>query len=69
MYGFWIFPLLCLLFMAIMMVAGCGPRGHRNRSGNARETPRDILERRYAKGEIDKDQFEAVRRDLAGHSL
>jgi len=69
MNGFWIFPLFCMLFMAIMMFA-CGGMwlrfGHRTRSGDRRETAREILERRYASGEIAKDQYEAVRRDLNG---
>ncbi len=29
------------------------------------ETPLEILEKRYARGEIDRDEFEARRRDLA----
>jgi len=67
--GFWIFPLLCFVFMAFMMI-GCGGmlfrRGHGGRSGNARETAREILERRYASGEIGKEQYDAMRRDLNG---
>ncbi len=68
MNGFWIFPLFCLLFMAIMMIAGRGMWfrfGHRTRSGNGRETTREILERRYASGEIGKDQYDAMRHDLS----
>ena len=41
--GFWIFPLLCLLFMAIMMIA-CGAMlfrcGRGARSGDRSETAR-----------------------------
>jgi putative membrane protein len=68
MSGFWIFPLFCLLFMAIMMIAGCGMWfrfGHRTRLGNRRETAREILERRFASGEIGKDQYDAMRHDLS----
>lgn len=28
------------------------------------ESPRDILDRRYASGELTKEQYEAMRRDL-----
>lgn len=67
--GFWIFPLLCVLFMAIMMIAGhCMPFRFRHgaRSGDGRETARQILDRRYVNGEIGKEQYDALRRDLNG---
>ena len=38
----------------------CGP------SGRAPESARDILDRRYANGEITKEQYEQMRRDLQG---
>lgn len=68
-HWFWIFPLLCLLFMAIMMIA-CRTMpfrsGHGAQRGDRGETARQILERRYARGEIDKLQYEAMRRDING---
>ena len=33
-------------------------------SGAPRPTPREILEERYARGEIDSDEFEQRKRDL-----
>jgi putative membrane protein len=64
---FWILPLLCFVFMALMMI-GCGGMlfrsGHGGRSGNGHETAREILERRYASGEIGKEQYDATRHDL-----
>ncbi len=70
MNGFWIFPLFCLLFMVIMMAACrgmCFRFGHRGR-GRGHETTRQILDRRYASGEIDKDQYDAMRRNLIGQA-
>lgn len=67
MHGFWIFPLLCLALMVIMMIAGsrmCFRVERRGQSHNASETPQQILERRYASGEIVKEQYDEVRRDL-----
>lgn len=34
------------------------------RHEGARETPLEILEKRYARGEIDRDAFERMKRDL-----
>ena len=65
--GLWIFPLFCLLFMAIMMLACFGMRfrfGHGAHSYHGRKTARDILERRYANGAISKEQYDTMRREL-----
>ena len=66
---FWILPLLCLLFMVVMMM-GCGGMlsrfSHGNRHGSVAETPRQTLDRRYGNGEIGKEQYDAMRRDLNG---
>ncbi len=66
---FWILPLLCLFFMVVMMM-GCGGMWsrlrHGNRHGNGAETPRQTLDRRYVNGEIGKEQYDAMRRDLNG---
>ena len=35
--------------------------------GPSRETPLEILDRRYASGELTKEQFEQMRQDLGGH--
>lgn len=70
--SFWIFPMLCMIFMVIMMIAmfrrgsGCMPfgRGTEHGTNRGRDTPQQILDRRYASGEISKEQYEAMRRDL-----
>jgi len=66
---FWVFPLLCVLLMAIMMIA-CRAMPFRfgpcARSGDRKETAGQILDRRYAGGEIGKEQYESMRRALDG---
>lgn len=68
---FWFFPLLCLIFMIGMMFmmfrhGGCMSmfRGARAGRDEERETPRQILDRRLASGEIARDQYETLKRAL-----
>lgn len=61
--GLWIFPLLCLVFMVVMMIGGrCTPFrfGHGHRTGHHRDTAHEIVDRRYATGEI--EEHDAMRR-------
>lgn len=66
MYGiswFWmIIPTLLVLGFAFWMIA----RGSEGRSHVRGDSPQDILDRRYAAGEIDKDEYERRKRDIAG---
>ncbi len=61
----WIFPLLFLvIFLVLVFRRGslpmCGPHGMRERDASARE----ILDRRYASGEIGKEEYQRMRQDL-----
>lgn len=69
----WLFPMLMPIFwiaviiIALFFIFGrgrthgiCGP------GPGPEETALDILKKRYAKGEISKDEFEQMRRDLLG---
>ena len=68
--GFWIIPLFMMVVMLLAMylfvgrgmVGFCG-RGY-FRDGASNETPLDIAKRRNAKGEIDKREFEELKKDL-----
>ena len=57
------FPLMMPFFMILLIVAVLyllfGRRG-----GQGQESALDILKKRYAKGEISKEEFEQIKKDL-----
>jgi uncharacterized membrane protein len=68
---FWLFPLLCLVVLAGMMFmmfrrGGCMPMVRRSRTSpdRAQETPRQLLDRRLAGGQITREQYDSIRRDI-----
>ncbi len=67
MIGGWIMMLLFWALVIIGIVAlvrYAGDRGGAARAGG-HETPLEILRRRYASGEITKEQFDEMRRTVA----
>ncbi len=71
-WHFWIFPMFMPIFW-IVIIGLClyfifGRRGSRGpwEAGPGPETALDILKKRYAKGEITKDEFEQMKRDITG---
>jgi putative membrane protein len=75
MAGMWIFPLMfmllivCVAFMLIWRGGGCMPwRGPGRKHGGAGEgdSAIDILNKRYARGEITKDEYEQMKSDILG---
>ena len=71
-FGFgWIFMLLfwgLVIWAIFALIRGgsghsCCGHGH-DEKGHAEKTALDILKERYAKGEINKDEFESKKKDL-----
>jgi putative membrane protein len=54
--------LLGLIGLAIYLVI----RSTQTRGSSGEETPLQILKRRYAKGEISREEYERMKRDLEG---
>jgi len=80
LHGFWFVPLVFMIAMCLLAglmarrVGGwrcgagrIGPWHSGWREGSS-ETPRQILDRRYASGEITKEQYQQMRRDLEDES-
>ncbi|PCJ88852.1 MAG: electron transporter RnfE [Thiotrichaceae bacterium] len=59
MWIFWIVLIVIVVFLAKMMMGG--PSGQ---PGVNPESPLNILQKRYASGEIDKDEFESMKKEL-----
>ncbi|MFF9391329.1 SHOCT domain-containing protein [Streptomyces griseoluteus] len=80
-YAGWVWmAFMPLLWIALIVLAvwavirlthattgGASPRGHGWASGPPQETPEEILDRRYASGEIDTDAYTEARERLAAH--
>lgn len=61
--AFWILIIVGLVFLIrwlAMSVRDAGGKGHANG-----ETALDILKKRYARGEINKDEYETVKKDIS----
>ncbi|MFJ7904708.1 SHOCT domain-containing protein [Streptomyces sp. NPDC096198] len=80
-YGGWAWMVFMpLLWIALIVLAvwavirlthattsGASTRGRGWADGEPRETPEEILDRRYASGEIDTDSYTEARERLAAH--
>lgn len=56
---FWLVVLIIVIWIGIKITKRSGKQ-----NSNQTETPLDILKKRYAKGEISKDEFEQMKKDI-----
>jgi len=57
--------LAALVVWVVQSLSRGGSGGSRGRDSDGSTTPLDIAKQRYARGEIDREEFERLRRDLA----
>jgi len=62
MFIFWILAAVAALFFIRWLVEH--EKGDRHTGAISSESALDILKKRYARGEIDREQYESMRRDL-----
>ena len=75
--GWWMFPMAMPVVMLVILIVvlylffgrgGLRPRWRDRYPGRESESVMDILKKRYAKGEITKDEFEQMKKDLLNYS-
>ena len=71
MGGMWFFSILfwVLIIVGVVFITKWvleRSRDKKEGAGRNKETALDILEKRYAKGEIDQERFEQIRKDIGG---
>lgn len=66
--GWWMMPFWIIVIVAVIfLIKWLAERGKSEGEVSPRqESPLDILKKRYARGEIDKEEFEQKKRDLTG---
>jgi putative membrane protein len=72
--GWWMIPMampIIMILVAVVLIyflfgrGGYRPPWDRYPSGRETESPLDILKKRYARGEIKKEGFDQIKRDLS----
>ena len=64
----WLFMLvfwILLIVGLVLVIRWLWEQGRRSPGGQLAEPPLDILKRRYARGEISKEEFDRMRQDLS----
>lgn len=71
--GMWGFPIMPIIFFILILAAlfivirggmMCGPYGSHGNRNKPPEAAMEILKKRYAKGELTKEEFEQMKRDI-----
>ena len=62
--GFWMFPFFPIIVLLVILYFVFGKNNARWSSSDSGDTPLELLKKRYAKGEITKEEFDEIKKDL-----
>ncbi|MGE0600673.1 MAG: SHOCT domain-containing protein [Dehalococcoidia bacterium] len=63
--GFWVMlSVMAVFWLGLLAVIAWGVATYARKDGGREESPFEIARRRYARGEINAEEFERIRRDL-----
>ncbi len=65
-YGYGVTFMWIALLIVIGLLVYFSVRSRKTTGPTCHESPLDILQRRYAKGEIDKEAYESMKKDIEG---
>ena len=65
MIAFWVLVIGGAVWLVVTLARGSGSTGAQSAAG---QTPLDVLKARYAKGEITKDEFEEIKKNLSSRN-
>ena len=64
MIGFWVLAIVGMVVGAVLLVRWLGGARGANAQPPPGDTALDLLKKRYARGEINREEFEQTKRDL-----
>lgn len=64
MFSWWAVIIMGVLIVVAALIIARSQSGEQPGAASGRDAPLDILERRYARGEIEREEFEEKKRDL-----
>jgi putative membrane protein len=62
---FWLLLILVIILLVVRLLPSMRPDGRGDGGDARRESPEDILDRRFAQGEIDQETYQKQREALA----